>query len=147
MTVRTHRPLALIITYVIFAVLLLIGAAAFWFGLDTATRARFNAMQIATLVILVGFILIFFGVLAASMVRVDERGLTVRNALRTHRIGWSDLRRVVLRDGDPFAIALQHSRDAEGEPRRQAMYGLQSVDRGRTTEAVRQLNLEIERRR
>lgn len=144
---RIHRPRVLIITYAVFAVLLLIGSFAFWFGLDPGTRVRFNWLQIANMVFLVVLLLVLFGALAFSIVQVDERGLMARNAFRVWRLPWSQLHSVVLRDGDTFATLLLLKHDAHKEPARRMLFGLQSVDGARTVDAVRQINADIVARR
>ncbi|MDN5725345.1 MAG: PH domain-containing protein [Propionibacteriales bacterium] len=143
MKTQIYRPRVLIITYAVFAVLLLVGSFAFWFGLDPGTRVRFNWLQIANMVFLVALLLVLFGALAFSVVLVDERGLMVRNAFRVWRLPWSTLHSVVLREGDTFATLLLLAHDAHKEPARRMLFGLQSVDGARTVEAVRQINADI----
>ncbi len=140
---KVWRPRWVIITAVAFSVVFVIGSLVGWFGLPPDIRALFQPLQILTLL---GILAVIFGLLwflACSSVRADADGIAVRNAWQRKNLAWSDVDRVVLRPGDPWAVAVLHERNAEGEPRTILLFGLQGSEGRPTRDAVDLLNEQI----
>ncbi|MGD7708042.1 PH domain-containing protein [Propionibacteriaceae bacterium Y2011] len=130
----------LIITASVFTVLLVGGSLIGWFTLPGSIQDRFTFGQVATLLVILGVMLLVMWMLALSFVGTDVNGLRFRNGVRTHRLGWQEVRRIRLRPGDPWAVVLLRRTDAAGEPVQRMMMGIQSADGERARDAVRTIN-------
>lgn len=133
----TYRTRALLIWAIGFSVALIVAATVGWLALDSHIRQRFNWFQIWTL-ILIGLLLIGIMMgLGMSIVRADEQGLLIRNAISIRRLSWDQISAIQLRHGDPWAYAVLAG--TEDDPVRQQMIGIQTTDKQRAHDAVAQL--------
>jgi hypothetical protein len=115
-----------------------------WFALPREIRVLFTTSQLLTLVGLLALIIFVLATAAASYVRADATGLRIRNGLRRHDVPWSRVHKIILRPGDPWALALL--KPADGRPfevdldaeKRQLM-GIQASDGPAARQAVEQL--------
>jgi hypothetical protein len=115
-----------------------------WFALPREIRVLFTISQLLTLVGLLAVIIFVLATVAASYVRADAAGLRIRNGLRRHDVPWSRLHKIILRPGDPWAMALL--KPADGRPfqvdldaeKRQLM-GIQASDGPAARQGVQQL--------
>ena len=80
-----------------------------WFALPLPIRVLFTAPQVATLIFFLAFLVGAVWVVSSGWVRAGRRGLAFRNGLRTHRIGWDEVRGIRFRPGDPWAFVLLDS--------------------------------------
>lgn len=125
---------ALAVGFVIFAV---VG----WFAFPATIRALVTPFQLGTLIaILVAMIAVII-IATASSVTADPDGLTVRNGVRRHRVGWDRVHKIILRDGDPWAFALLVPADgtpfeADLDAERLSLMGIQGHDGDRARQAV-----------
>jgi hypothetical protein len=119
-------------------------AALWWVALPSTIRELFTMSQRLTLLgvlaLLVGLIV---GV-AASSVRADETGLQIRNGLRTHRVPWGRVHKIILRRGDPWAQLLLTPADGSEfeidlDAEKHSLMGIQAVDGERAQQAVEEL--------
>jgi hypothetical protein len=120
----------------IFSGLLVLAVIIGWIALPEHLRASFTASQVITLLLVLLAIVGVIMSVALSMVRADESGLVIRNALRTHRIDWRQVQGLVYREGDPWPTLLINSRD---DPDRVMLLGIQRTDHGRADRAVAEL--------
>ena len=112
---------------------LVIIAIGGWFALPKELRVQFTSSELLTMVL---FLIAIVGVIMAvamSTVQADATGVTVRNALRTRRIEWSQVRRLVYRDGDPWPTLLINNPD---DPDRVMLLAIQRTDHDRADQAV-----------
>lgn len=137
------RPRWVIFTAVGFSVVFVVGALLGWFGLPPDIRDLFEPFQIITLLAILAAIFVLLWFLASSSVRLEADGFTVRNAWQRRRLAWSAVDRVVLRPGDPWAVAVLNEHNAEGEPRTILLFGLQGSEGRSTRQAVALLNERI----
>jgi hypothetical protein len=115
-----------------------------WFALPREIRVLFTTSQLLTLVGILAVIIFVLATIAASYVRADAGGLRIRNGLRRHDVPWSRVHKIILRPGDPWAMALL--KPADGRPfevdldaeKRQLM-GIQASDGPAARRAVEQL--------
>jgi hypothetical protein len=136
---RRLRLIAIIASPTLVA-LMLLG----WFALPREIRVLFTTSQLLTLVGLLAVIIFVLATVAASYVRADAAGLRIRNGLRRYDVPWSRLHKIILRPGDPWALALL--RPADGRPfevdldaeKRQLM-GIQASDGPAARQGVEQL--------
>jgi len=143
---RTWRPRGVILTASVFTAVFVVGAVIGWFALPPGIRAMFTLGQILTLLAILAVMEAVMWLLAGSAVRAEDTGLVIRNGWSRRHLAWSDLTRVRLRPGDPWATAELTARDAAGEPRRAMLFGLQGSEGKAARAAVRDLNAEIARR-
>ena len=137
-------PRRLRILSAILAVGLCALCAVGWFALPMSLRETFNIFQRVTLLLVLAAVLFTMAVIAGSYVRADEQGLALRNGLRSYRVGWAEVHKIILRPGDPWALLLL--KPSDGRPfevdldaeKRQLM-GIQSSDGARATSAVQTL--------
>jgi hypothetical protein len=123
-----------------------------WFALPREIRVLFTASQLLTLLGLLAVIIFVLATAAASYVRADAAGLRIRNGLRRYDVPWSRIHKIILRPGDPWALALL--KPADGRPfevdldaeKRQLM-GIQASDGPAAREAVEQLRQRRESHR
>lgn len=138
------RPGRLIVTAAGFSLLLIVLCAVGWIFLPPHLKAGFTGLQLATLVLILAALIFVMAALAASSVRADADGLRIRNALRTYDVPWSRVHKIMLRQGDPWAMVLL--KPADGRPfevdldadKRQLM-GIQRSDGARAQRAVQDL--------
>lgn len=119
-----------------FSAALVLVAIGGWFALPEELRVQFTGSELITMLL---FLIAIVGVImsvALSTVRADAGGLTIRNALRTRRIEWSQVRRLVYRDGDPWPTLLINDPD---DPDRIMLLAIQRSDHDRADRAVAEL--------
>lgn len=107
-----------------------------WIALPSHLRAQFTPSQVITLLLVLFAIIGVIMAVAMSTVRADASGLVIRNGLRTHRIGWQQVRGLVYRDGDPWPTLLINDRD---DPDKIMLLGIQRTDHARADQAVADL--------
>jgi hypothetical protein len=117
----------------IFCALLVIAVVVGWSALPGHLRSAFSAGQVITLLLVLLAIVGVIMSVAMSTVRADPEGLVVRNALRTHRIGWQQVHGLVYRDGDPWPTLWITDRD---DPVKIMLLGIQRTDHERADQAV-----------
>lgn len=115
-----------------------------WFAFPASIRALVTPFQLATLITILVALIAMILIATASSVTADADGLRVRNGLRTHAIGWDRVHKIILRKGDPWALALL--RPADGSPfevdldaERLMLMGIQAHDGDRARQAVAEL--------
>jgi len=128
---------------VTFSLSLSTATALGWSLLPPELQAAFSVSQLVTLLLILVGMIFGLGVLAASSVRVDADGLRVRNGLRTYDLPWDDVHKILLRQGDPWALALITPDDRPFEvdldaEKRQLM-GIQATDGAAAEAAVAEL--------
>jgi hypothetical protein len=114
-----------------------------WYALPPQLRAEFLPSQVATLVVILLFLIGCVVVIASSNVRADASGLRIRNGLGRHEIGWDAVHKFLLRPGDPWGLVLIKPDDRPFEvdldaEKRQLM-GVQAGDGEAAREAIRTL--------
>jgi len=119
-------------------------AVVFWLALPAHLKVLFTWSQRLGLLAILAFLVAVMWALAASYVRADEDGLRLRNALRTHVIAWEHIHKIVLRPGDPWAIALVAPGDglpleSDADAERRGLMGIQATDGERARQAVLEL--------
>lgn len=139
----TYRPRRLRFTAVSFSLSLCAASALGWVMLPPELRASFTLSQRVTLVLILVGLLGVMAAMASSYVRADADGLRLRNGLRTHAVRWDEVHRILLRPGDPWAIALVTPDDRPFEvdldaEKRQLM-GIQASDGALAAAAVEDL--------
>lgn len=115
---------------------LVVVAIGGWIALPYQLRIQFTTSELITMLL---FLIAIVGVImsvALSTVRADATGLTIRNALRTRRIEWSQVRGLVYRDGDPWPTLLINNAD---DPDKIMVLAIQRTDHGRADRAVAEL--------
>lgn len=100
---HTWRPFGARLVGTVLGAMLLVLVIAVWILLGPATRARFTAFQLSTLVFLGLIALAVWFALMRSRVTVAEEGVTVVNGYRRRDFAWSQLVAVNLRRGAPWA--------------------------------------------
>ena len=129
----------------IFSAALVVIAFGGWIALPASLRAQFTTSELITLLLVLIAIVGIIMSVAMSVVRADQEGLTIRNALRTHRIGWQQVRNLVYRNGDPWPTLLINNPD---DPDKIMLIGIQRTDHERADQAVaglRRLYAEFDR--
>jgi hypothetical protein len=130
---RTFRPLGVRLAIYVFGGMLLTVAVVAWLLLPDQTRASFNAVEKATLVL----IALMFGAagyaLARSRLVARADGLVVVNGYRRRRFDWNQVLGVSLRAGSPWAVL-----DLSDGTSTAAM-GIQGSDGARASRQVREL--------
>lgn len=119
-----------------FSAALVVVAFGGWLALPYRLRVQFTTSELITMLL---FLIAIVGVIvsvAMSTVRADATGLTIRNALRTRRIEWSQVRRMIYRDGDPWPTLLINNPD---DPDKIMVLAIQRTDRDRADRAVAEL--------
>ncbi|SDT13499.1 PH domain-containing protein [Microlunatus soli] len=132
----TFHPRRLRIVGAIFAGALVIVVIIGWIALPPHLKALFTPFQLITLL---GVLVVIVGMitgLALSTVRADRQGVWLRNGLSVRRFDWSEVHRVVYRDGDPWPTLQVGDPD---DPRRQMLLGIQRSDGARAGRAVAEL--------
>jgi hypothetical protein len=141
--VVTYRPRRLRLAAASFSASLSAASAFGWVLLPQSLRDTFSLSQRVTLLLILAGLIGAMVALASSSVRVDADGMRVRNGLRTHLVGWDQVHKILLRRGDPWAIALIKPEDRPFEvdldaEKRQLM-GIQASDSERSAAAVADL--------
>lgn len=81
------------------------GAAVFgWFALPASIRVLFTGLQVGTLLFFLLFMLGIVWVAAFGYVKAGPHGLTFRNGLRTHHVGWAQVEGIRYRSADHWAF-------------------------------------------
>jgi Bacterial PH domain len=119
-------------------------AAVGWLLLPAEIRALFPVTHRLALLGILAFVIAGMAVLASSYVCADATGLRIRNGVRVHAVPWGRVHKIILRQGDPWALVLM--RPADGSPfeadfdaeKRQLM-GIQTVDGPLAKTAVNEL--------
>jgi hypothetical protein len=118
-----------------------------WFGLPLRLRQQFLPSQIATLLLILAFILGFLWALAASYVRAGPDGVRFRNGLRTHEIAWEDIHKIDLQPGDAWALLLIRPTDGpletDFDAEKHHMLGIQTGDGAAAQAAVEDLRKRL----
>jgi hypothetical protein len=130
---RTFRPYGVRIAASVFGSLLLVAVAVMWWSFPPRIRAEFTAFQVITLLALGAM---FYGAgfaLARSRVVARRDGLTVVNGYRARRFEWSQVLKVTLRPGSPWAVL-----DLSDGTTLSAM-GIQGSDGARARKQAREL--------
>lgn len=139
----TYRPRLLRLVATVASASLVLLSFIGWFGLPAGLRAQFLPSQIATLLLILAFIVGFIWALAASYVRADAAGVKFRNGLRTHTIAWDDIHKVLLRPGDSWALLLIRPDDgpigADVDAEKRQLLGIQAGDGAAARAAVEDL--------
>lgn len=130
-------PRRLLIWASVLSILLVAGCLIGWFALDPELRARFTVFQIVTLIVMAGILVGGMMSLGLSTVRADRDGLTIRNAISTRRLDWSDVGSIEYRLGDPWAYVVLSG--TEDDPVRRQMMAIQTTDGDRAQRAVETL--------
>ncbi|MCA1481318.1 PH domain-containing protein, partial [Bradyrhizobium sp. NBAIM08] len=90
----------------------LVGLTLFgWFALPLSVRVLFTVSQLLTVLGVLALLILGMVSAAASYVRADTDGLTIRNGLRRHVVGWDRVHKIILRRGDPWATVLLRPAD------------------------------------
>lgn len=129
------RPRAAQWTAIGLSLLLVVAALLGWRLLPENIQVLFTGVQLATLVF---FVLVMVAVMLGvglSSVRADAEGLTIRNGVRTHHVGWDDIEGFRFSPHDPWAYLLTTS-----EPGIRPMLALQRVDGGHARRALETLD-------
>jgi len=119
-----------------FSGVLVLAAIAGWFTLPHGLRIQFTTSEVITIVLFLVAVVGAIMSVALSTVRTDAAGLTIRNALRTRRIEWSQVRRIVYRAGDAWPTLLINNPD---DPDKVVVLAIQRTDHERADRAVAEL--------
>jgi hypothetical protein len=149
--VVVYRPHLLRLVGAIASALLLLLSGVGWFALPPGLRAQFLPSQVATLLLILFFIIGFIWALAASYVRAGPEGLRFRNGLRTHFVAWEDVHKVLLRPGDSWALLLIRPTDGplevDFDAEKRHLLGIQAGDGAAAQAAVDDLRRRLEESR
>jgi hypothetical protein len=120
------------------SVVLVLAATIGWFLLPEEIRVLFTGPQLATLAFFVAVMVAVMLGVGLSTVRPGAEGLVVRNGLRTHTIGWRQIRGFRFTADDPWAYVL-----LKDEPGSRPLLAVQRVDGQRAAAAVGRLKKEL----
>lgn len=140
MSTLTVRPRRLGVVAVIISAVLVAGTWLAWVALPANLQATFTLFQVVTLLAILGFLVLVILSVGTSYVRADADGLRFRNGLRTHRVAWVRVHKILLRQGDPWALLLVRPADgtafrADLDAEKYQLMGIQAGEAGQ--EAVR----------
>jgi hypothetical protein len=121
-----------------FAVALVATLTAIWLAFPDEVQEQFTPFQKLTVLAMVLGTFVIGHALSRCRVDADERGLTVVNGYRTHRLDWNQIVAVTLRPGNPWALL-----DLNDGTTRSAM-GIQGSDGRLAQRQVRQLRALVE---
>ena len=127
----TYRPVAALRMGISLSASLLLASLLFWVMTPQHIRDMFTPVQVLTLLL---FLAIMIGMalgLGLSYVRADDDGLTIRNGIRTHLVGWREVKAFRYREGDPWPFVL-----VRGDIEQRALLGIQRSDGRRADEHV-----------
>ena len=119
-----------------FSGLLVLAAVAGWIALPHRLRVQFTTSELITIMLFLVAIVGAIMSVALSTVRTDATGLTIRNALRTRRIEWSQVRRIVYQAGDAWPTLLINNPD---DPDKVVVLAIQRTDHDRADRAIAEL--------
>ncbi len=115
-----------------------------WFAFPASVRALVTPFQLVTLISILVALIAMIMIATASSVTADADGLQIRNGLRLHKIGWDRMHKIILRQGDPWALLLL--RPSDGSPfevdldaERLMVMGIQAHDGDRARKAVAEI--------
>ena len=137
------RPRRLRMVVIAATIGLLLVTAFGWWALPADIRALFTLSQRLTLLGLLVTLVGIIGAVASSSVRADAEGLQFRNALRTHRVPWSQVHKILLRPGDPWGLLLIKPAGevfrADLDAEKRMLMGIQAHDGAMAQAAVEEL--------
>ena len=115
-----------------------------WFALPLSLRESFTLAQRLTLLGFLAFVEFVVVAIAASYVRADAEGLRFRNGVRSHRVPWRRVHKIMLRQGDPWAIVLLLPEDGRAfevdlDAEKRQLMGIQANDGVVARRAVQEL--------
>lgn len=139
--VLVFRPRRLTVLATGMSVALIVLVIVGWFALPMHLRSAFTWSQRLTLLALVAVLEVVMISVAASYVRADDEGLRIRNGLRRHTIAWHRVYKILLRPGDPWAIALLLPEDGgpfqvDLDAEKRQLMGIQAGDGELAREAI-----------
>ena len=119
-TPLTLRSMPVLLTGAVLSGVLVTGALALWVAMGPYERALWTWPQVATMIFFIGVMVTVMLSVGLSTVRVDDGGVTVRNALRTSHYEFSEIHGVAMNSGDPWAYLVVDApetddHDDEGE--------------------------------
>jgi hypothetical protein len=138
------RPRRLRLIVIIFSLALCALLLFGWFALPREIRVLFTTSQLLTLLGLFALIIFVLATVAASYVRADASGLRIRNGLRRYDVPWSRVHKIIMRPGDPWALALLKPADGRAfevdlDAEKRQLMGVQASDGPAARQAVEQL--------
>lgn len=125
------RPRRALLTASVLSAVLLAATVAGWVAMPVQTRDLFTPPQLLTLGFFVLVMIGFMMSVGLSVVRADDDGLTFRNGLRTHHLGWDQVAGFRFTENDPWAYVL-----TDGDPDQRPLLGLQRTDHERAEAAL-----------
>jgi len=141
--VVVFRPRRLRVVVVVATIALLVVTAIGWWALPAETRVLFSLSQRLTLLGLLATLVGIIGIVASSSVRADDKGLRVRNGLRTHQVAWPQVHKILLRPGDPWGLLLIKPAGAvfrvDLDAEKRMLMGIQAHDGALARSAVEEL--------
>ena len=145
--VRPHlvRVIAIISTIAVCAMF-----AIGWLLLPAEIRALFTVSQLLTLLGVLALFVFGMVALGSSYVRADATGLRIRNGLRVYAVPWARVHKIILRQGDPWALLLMTPEDgrpfeADFDAEKRQLMGIQAVDGRLAKAAVNELRVRHRR--
>ena len=123
-----------------------------WFALPPHIRELFTISQRLTLLAVLALLVVVIVAVAASSVRADETGLQIRNGLRTYRVPWGRVHKIIFRRGDPWAQLLLTPADGgkfivDLDAEKCQLMAIQAVDGARAHQAVVELRRRLQQYR
>ncbi len=115
-----------------------------WFTFPVSIRDRVTPFQLGTLIAILVALIAVIMLATASSVIIDADGLRIRNGIRVHQVGWDRVHKIILRPGDPWAMALLRPIDGSRfdddlDAERVQLMGIQGHDGERARQAVAEL--------
>lgn len=111
-------------------VILIVLTVAITIALPAEIRGQFKAVEVGTLLLLLGSTLVGLHAVTRSFVKVSDDELFVRNGFRDHHVSWDTLHGVSFGRGAPWPTAVTHDGD------RIILFAIQGTDGTASTEAV-----------
>jgi hypothetical protein len=136
---HTWRPLGVRLAGAVFGTALLAVCAFAWFGFDADVRARFNPLELVTMVGLGAMFYAAGFALARSRVVATAERLVVVNGYRRREYEWAEVVAISLPPGAPWAVL-----DLADGTSASAM-GIQGSDGTRARTQVRELRAVLAR--
>ncbi|HET6698673.1 MAG TPA: PH domain-containing protein [Nocardioidaceae bacterium] len=134
----TFRPLGVRVATYVFGGLMILVAAVVWFSFSAEVRSQFTLFQRGTLLAFGIGAVVAGHALARSRVVARDSSLTVVNGFRSRRYDWSEVVRVSLRQGSPWAtLDLSDGTSV-------AAMGIQGSDGTRAVRQVRELRALVD---
>ncbi|MDP9445353.1 MAG: PH domain-containing protein [Actinomycetota bacterium] len=135
-----YRPLGARLTVGVMAPVLVCTLGLVFWSMPARVRDQFSALQSATLLLVLAVALVALWGVFRTVVRADERGLTIVNVYRVRRLEWAQVLTVGLRPGDPWAVL-----DVDDGTVVKVM-AIQGSDGARARRATRQLRALVDQR-